>query len=135
LLWSIFKPKEAAYKTEVAVIGSITQEVTETGSVRKGEAINLNFKNSGIIEKISVSRGEEVSAGQVLAELDNRQAQIQMTQAKASYEATLFQLEKLKRGAGGEDVAIVESQVLAARAALDAARRAQEDARAVPIRG
>ncbi|MDD5527176.1 MAG: biotin/lipoyl-binding protein, partial [Candidatus Omnitrophica bacterium] len=82
LLWIIFKPKEAAYKTEAAVIGSITQEVTETGSVRKGEAINLNFKNSGIIEKISVSRGEEVSAGQVLAELDNRQAQIQMTQAK-----------------------------------------------------
>lgn len=135
LLWNIFKPKEAGYKTEAVVVGSITQEVAETGSVRKGEAINLNFKNSGIIEKISVSQGEEVSAGQVLAELDNRQAQIQMTQAKANYEATLFQLEKLKRGAGGEDVAIVESQVLSARAALDAARRAQEDARAVADQG
>lgn len=59
LLWNIFKPKEADYKTEAVVIGSITQEVAETGSVRKGEAINLNFKNSGIIEKISVSQGKK----------------------------------------------------------------------------
>jgi len=134
-LWNVLKPKEAAYKTEAVVAGSITQDVAETGSVKKGEAINLSFKNGGIIEKINVSRGEEVSAGHVLAQLDNRQAQIQMTQAKASYEAALFQLEKLKKGAGGEDVAIVESQVLAARTALDAARRAQDDARAVADQG
>jgi len=135
IAWNMFKPEEATYKTEPVVIGSITQEVAETGSVKKGEAINLNFKNSGIIEKINVSPGEEVFAGQVLAELDNRQAQIQMMQAKANYEATLFQLEKLKQGAGGEDVAIAESQVLAARTALDAARRAQEDARTVADQG
>jgi len=61
IAWNMFKPEEATYKTEPVVIGSITQEVAETGSVKKGEAINLNFKNSGIIEKINVSPGKRCS--------------------------------------------------------------------------
>lgn len=127
--------KKPAWKTEAVIMGPITQEVIETGSIKKGEAINLNFKNGGIIEKINVSPGQEVAAGQVLAELDVRQAQIQMAQAQAGYEAALLQLEKSRRGAAGEDIAVVESQLLAAQTAFDAAVRSRDDARAVADQG
>ena len=64
--------------------GIITQEVSETGKVKRGEEINLNFKNSGEIEKIYVEVGNNVEAGQKLAELNTDQLYIQLKEADAN---------------------------------------------------
>lgn len=123
-------PKKLVWKTEPVITGQIIQEVSETGSVKKGEALNLNFKNGGIVQEINVSQGQEVLAGQLLAKLDSRQVRIQMAQAQAAYEAALLQWERLRRGADSEDIAVIESQVLAAQTAFETSARSLDAARA-----
>ena len=65
--------------------GIITQEISETGRVKKGEEINLNFKNSGKIEKIYVEVGNNVVTNQDLAKLDTSQLYIQLQEAEANF--------------------------------------------------
>lgn len=130
-VWAYFslKPETQAYKTVKVERGSITQEVAETGTVKKGEAVKLNFKSSGIIDKISVAKGDEVAAGDVLAELDRRQLRVQLQQARANLNLYELQLSKLEKGASSEDIGVIKSQEAAAQASLDGAQRSLADAR------
>jgi RND family efflux transporter MFP subunit len=123
------KPKAPVYRTEKVVLGGMVQEVAETGSVKKGEALNLNFKNSGAAIKVNVAKGDQVAAGQVLAELDARQLQVQLAQARANSDLYNLQLKKLQTGASPEDIGIVKSQAQAAEVALGAAQKSLADAR------
>jgi len=66
--------------------GTITQEVSETGKIKKGEEIDLNFENSGKIEKIYVKVGDNVTANQDLAKLDTSQLYIQLKEAEANFD-------------------------------------------------
>jgi len=89
LIFSIYqaffkKDKDGFDFTEVTR-GTITQEISETGKIQKGEEINLNFKNSGKIEKIYVKIGDNVSANQDLAKLDTSQLYIQLKEAEANF--------------------------------------------------
>ena len=83
-IYQIFLKKEKPTFTLAEVVrGDIIQEVSETGQVKKGEEINLNFKNSGEIKEIYVKTGDKVESGQVLARLDTSQLEIQLSEAKA----------------------------------------------------
>ncbi|UMX48355.1 MAG: efflux RND transporter periplasmic adaptor subunit [Candidatus Nealsonbacteria bacterium DGGOD1a] len=126
--YASLKPKETVYKTEKVIRGAITQEVAETGTVKKGDTVNLSFKNSGTIDRINAAKGQEVSAGDVLAELDSRQLKVQLAQARANLDFYNLQLEKLRKGAATEDIGIIESQVRAAQSALASAEQSLVDA-------
>lgn len=130
VIWNVLTPKAPEYKTEAAVLGSITQEITETGSVKKGEALDLNFKNAGAVAKANVKKGDRVVSGQLLAELDDRQLQVQLAQARANLELYNLQLEKLEAGAAIEDIEIVQSQAQAAQTALANAQESLADSKA-----
>jgi len=129
IAYSFLKPKGPDYKTETVVRGSIIQEVSETGTVKKGETINLSFKNSGTVDKISVSKGDEVAAGQLLAELDTAQLEVQLKQARANLDLYRIQRDKLVNGAGAEDIALAQTAVANAQAARDNADQSLADAR------
>ena len=130
-IWAFnaWRPKVPVYKTEKVVRANMVQEVSETGAVKKGQVLNLSFKNSGVISKINVAKGDEVKAGDVLAELDSRQLQVQLEQARANLNLYDLQLEKLQKGASAEEVSIVQSQAQAAQIARDSARQSLADAR------
>jgi len=81
-----FKKEEPSFTLTEVVRGNISQEVSETGQVKKGEEINLSFKSSGEIEKIYVEVGDNVTTGQDLAKLDTNQLFIQLTEAQAALE-------------------------------------------------
>lgn len=103
----------------------------------------------GVISAIDVQQGEDVRAGQVLAQLDPRSSQIELDGAKAQVKQARAQLAQLqvkakgaeqrapriaeaaKAGAASEDAAeqarneaaMLQAQTDAAKAALDAARQ------------
>ncbi len=81
-----FKKEEPSFTLTEVVRGNISQEVSETGQVKKGEEINISFKSSGEIEKIYVEVGDNVITGQDLAKLDTSQLFIQLTEAQAALE-------------------------------------------------
>lgn len=126
--YSIFSKKGNDQVNSVDVIrGTITEEVSETGQIKKGDKINLNFKNSGQLEKIYVAVGSMVKAGDVLAKLETSNLQIQLQEAKANLTASQAKLNKLLAGATKEEIQQATTQVDNAQISLNTANQVLAD--------
>lgn len=84
-----FKKEKEGFNLAEVVKGNISQEISDTGQVKKGEEINLSFKNSGKIKEIYVKIGEKAEAGQILARIDTDQLEIQLESARQKLEDTI----------------------------------------------
>lgn len=125
------KTEEPTFTLVEVVRGNISQEVAETGQVKKGEEINLSFKNSGRIEKIYVEAGDQVESGENLAKLEITQLAIQLQEAKAVLSLAQSKLDKLLAGASPEEIQVVETAVSNAKIALESAQQNLEDTKAL----
>jgi HlyD family secretion protein len=112
-----------SYVTEDAKVGNITQTVSATGTVTTSDKVDLNFKIAGTLSEISVTEGDEVTAGQILAKLDDKSAKTQVEQARASLTSAISNLNKILAGASSEDVQISQETVNNAKTAYDNAKR------------
>jgi HlyD family secretion protein len=101
---SFLKNPAEGYITEKISKGQVTEEISETGSVKATEDLSLSFKGTGRIAKINVSSGQEVQKGEILAELDLSQIQAQLQSAQAQLSQAITQYEKSQSGSGIEDV-------------------------------
>ena len=81
---------------EVKIMDSykITREFP--GKLLPAQQSNLAFEIPGKINIINVDIGDAVKKGQILAELDNREATAQLKQAKAKYDLALQILNRYK---------------------------------------
>jgi len=86
------------------VRGNVTQEVSETGQLKKGEKIDLSFSNSERIEKIYVSIGQDVKKGDALMKLETRELGIQLLEANANLAIFQAKLDKLVAGASAQEI-------------------------------
>lgn len=129
--FGFFKKEKPEYSLIKVTRGDISQEVSESGTVKRGEEINLGFKNSGKIEKIYVKVGDKVKANQILAKLDTSQLSIQLKEAEAALEVAQSQLKKLLAGASKEEIKIAETSVANAKTSLESARKNLEDVEAL----
>ena len=66
------------------------------GKLLPAQQSNLAFEISGKINVINVDIGDAVKKGQILAELDNREATAQLKQAKAKYDLAVQILNRYK---------------------------------------
>ena len=101
-----------------AVVGSITQEVTGTGSVEPAQNPNLAFQNGGKVASVNVTVGAHVSQGQVLATLDQGTLAAQRAEAQANLEAQEAKLSQLQAGPRGVDVQAKQTAIDQANATL-----------------
>jgi len=123
-----FLKKETPKFTLVeAEIGNITQEISETGQVKKGEETNLNFKSAGRIEKIYVAVNDEVKSGEKLIKLEATQLQIQLQESKASLSLVQAGLDKLLAGASPEEIQVAETTVANAQTSLESSQQNLKD--------
>ena len=76
------------------------------------------------IDSLAVRRGETVLAGSLLAEMDRRDAEIAVAQARAGLSQARSQLADLRQGSRSEEIAGLEAQAEAARARLSETERA-----------
>jgi HlyD family secretion protein len=111
------------YVTEDAVVGNISQTVSATGAVTTSEKMDLNFKIAGTLSEISVTEDDGVTAGQILAKLDDRSAKSQVAQAQASLSSAVSNLNKILAGASSQDIRISEETVNNAKTAYESAKR------------
>lgn len=61
------------------------------------DATNMAFKISGQVKSIPVSKGQAVRRGELLAELDPRDVQLQVEAARASFEQARSRLDRARR--------------------------------------
>lgn len=93
-------------------------EILATGYV-EGDYVLIAPISTAPIETLGVARGERVSAGQVLAKLERRDAEIAVDQASAALAKAESQLANLKLGKRPEEIRVIEAALASARAQLD----------------
>ena len=81
------KAKGVRYLTAVAQVGDLKETVTATGTLKGLDSVDVGAQISGKITKINVDFNDQVSVGQVLAEMDTAQLQSRVEQSKAQVNA------------------------------------------------
>jgi len=124
----LFNQKEAEFEQVEVKRGEVSQAVSETGQVQKGEKINLGFKNAGRIAGVYVVVGSRVGWGQTLATLDTSDLAISLQEAESALEIAQVDLAKLLAGATPEDIQVAQTKVDNKQTALDIAKQNLDDA-------
>jgi len=102
--------------------GTVSQEVSETGTVEKGEEIKLAFKSTGKIKRTYVKVGDVVKSDDKLSELDSSQLSIQLNDAEASLAVAEADLNKLLSGASPEEIKVSQTDIQNSQIAMDTAK-------------
>lgn len=119
---------------------TLRQSIVIAGVVKPAEAVDMGFEMSGRVAKISVKIGDQVSQGQELIILDNKdsrariaQASAQVANANALYRQAESQLiveqlklDELKRGPRTEAIDLSQSKLSATRESLIDAQKNQQ---------
>ena len=87
-------------RVKTVKIDTVRTECTQTilqypGKIKAAEDVNLAFRVSGTIRKIHVKDGQPVKAGQLLAELDPTDYQIQLDATEAQYKQIKSEAERV----------------------------------------
>ena len=93
-------------QTDTVKKQDIKATVLATGQVTSETDLSLSFKTSGVVSRVSVKVGDEVTSGQVLANLEQRDQVAQLTQARGAYASAQAALQKVIGGASSEDIAV-----------------------------
>lgn len=110
------------YLTDTVKRSTITSTISAAGTVEPVSTVSLSFKNSEVIKKIYVKIGDQVTAGQLLAEQDSSNLAAGVSQAEANLNSSTSKLDLLKNGARQEDVDSAEANVQMAQSAYDLAK-------------
>jgi len=127
------EPKGVPVEVTPATLGTMTETVTVTGTIRAARETGVSAQISGRVVEVRVREGDSVTAGQVLITLDAAEARSQMEQAEAGVrgararlESAQRRLEVFEKGARPEERAIARNQLEQAESAL---RTAEADLR------
>jgi len=95
--------------------GDLAKSVVATGKIEPITKVEVKSKASGIVQKLLVDYGQNVTKGQVLAELDKEEINAQVNQQRASLQAAeaaasaaAADLEHAKVDAEGPDVPMLK---------------------------
>ena len=128
------KQDVATVKTEEAAVYGEDAVVTFPGKIRAASDVNLAFRVSGTILRVPVKEGAHVKKGDLLAEIDPRDYEIQLSATEAEYNRIKGEAERIielyKRGSVSRneyDKAVYGLQQISAK--YDAHKNALADTR------
>jgi len=122
LFWWIKGNKPQVEYTTVALTkGTLTQTVSEVGTVKAKKELELNFSQLGKLNKVDVKVGDLVKKDQVLAELDQSSLLIKQGEAQAALNVARANLSKLLAGSTASEIAVYTAQANSAKAVYNAA--------------
>jgi len=99
--------------------GTLTVAVSGSGSVAAARTVDLPFQQAGTTTSVDVKVGDQVKAGQTLAQIDAADLQLQLQQAQANLKSAEAKLAAAKDGsATPQDLASAQASVDSAKAQL-----------------
>jgi len=110
---------ETRYVLEAVQKGSIITTVSGSGQISASNQVEVKPKVSGEILKIAVKEGQEVKAGDLLAQLDTKDAQKSLRDAQVSLQTAELSLEKIKKPATEYSVLQAENSLTNAKDSLE----------------
>jgi RND family efflux transporter MFP subunit len=116
----------AATPTLVRVVKPVSgpgaAPIVSTGIVTAADELKLSFKLGGVVQRIAVREGQQVKAGQLLAELVPTEINAQLTQAQQMNEKAQRDLERGERMYADQVIALEQLQNLRTQAQIVAAQ-------------
>ncbi|NDJ51915.1 MAG: biotin/lipoyl-binding protein [Chloroflexi bacterium] len=109
---------EEELESDVQQVASI---VSATGEVIPAEYTVLSFTLSGEVVELLVDVGDEVEAGDILAQLDDQNQQVALQEAEAALAQAEARLALVSAGPTDESIEAAEQAVAAAQARIGAA--------------
>jgi membrane fusion protein (multidrug efflux system) len=106
---------------------SFTDRFTALGTARANESIEVTARTTSVVTKINFRDGQQVRAGDVLLELDNRQewANLQLAEAQLKQAESQYQRSKtlaVSQAVSAADLDQLEANLLVARAQVRGAQ-------------
>lgn len=100
--------------------GVIRRMVVSTGTVKPqvGAEVKVGARVSGRVEKLLVSIGQSVKAGQVVALIEHKDLEAKLSQAQAELNADKARLERVKT-TGPKEIARAQAELTEAKATVD----------------
>ncbi|MDA8219042.1 MAG: HlyD family efflux transporter periplasmic adaptor subunit [Dehalococcoidales bacterium] len=95
-----------------------SNEVVADAHVVPVKSAALSVATGGVVAKILVAEGDEVTAGQVLLQLDSAKQQVAVTQAEAGVKRAQAALAQLRAGPQAPEIAAAKAAVEAAQGQL-----------------
>lgn len=130
VLCSCSKPKEETPEKPVVVVkvaraeaADVPRVITAPATVFPREQANVSARITAPIRELRVHKGDNVSAGQVLAVLENRDLTAQHQETQAAVSDAEANLRKTETGTVPADVERARGQVETSRAAFDQAQK------------
>lgn len=126
IAWAVYgatRPKQPVYVTAVAERGDLRQVVEAVGTITSEKALDLQFPTLDVVSQVYVKEGDQVRAGQRLAQLRSGMLSASIASASANVQSAQASLRALEEGSRPEDIAITEAQVANKRASLEAAKQ------------
>ncbi len=124
-----FRPSEvnaqASVTTAKANRGTISSYVSAVGNLEPRRSVDLSFGQSGTVRTIDVQLGDQVKAGDVLAELETTELELQLRSAEVSLKNAQLNLAEAQTPA-------TEAEIATARAAYESAQATYDDLAAGP---
>lgn len=114
------QPQFTDADTAVAHKGTLIATVSATGAIEPHTVLSPAFLLNGSVAKILVARGDKVTQGQTLAQLDTTALDLQLAQAEANLAGAQAALAKLKNGPGASALASAQANLSSAQATYDA---------------
>jgi len=112
-------PAEETIRTTRVRRGDLVIYASGTGTLIPAAEVNLGFPTSGVLAEVPVEVGDQVEAGDVLARLDDTDAQSQVIQAEINLRLAELQLAKLTGEPDAADLAAGQASLADAQANLD----------------
>jgi len=117
--------EEATERLVEVVRGDLVVSVSGSGNIESSREARLSFGSGGRLERIYVEEGDEVSKGELLAELDTdtlelaitqaevalTQAQLALTQAKLSQQTAEYELKNIRDTQDALELALFKTQI------------------------
>jgi HlyD family secretion protein len=98
--------------------GDIEATVDATGTVEPVAQVTLSFRTGGTLEAVMAEEGDEVEAGDVLAQLRTAELELGVTQAELALTNAEANLSRIQGGADPQDIEAAGSNLASAEAAL-----------------
>ncbi len=113
-------------QTEKVQKQDLKQTVLATGQVVSTTDLQLAFKAGGFVERVNANEGNKVKAGQVLAELSNKDQLAALTQARGSLAQAQANYNRVLAGSSNEEVTVYQVALDNARSSLEITKKQQQ---------
>ncbi|MCA1596604.1 MAG: biotin/lipoyl-binding protein, partial [Chloroflexi bacterium] len=120
---TVTAPSAPPVPVSAAIAGqsSMTRTIPVIGQLQSNDVVSLTSKIAGKIVRLNVTAGDQVTAGEVVAELDPSDEVNQLHQAQAALALAQTKYEQLRTGQGLKNTQTAQG-ISSAQANLNAAR-------------